>query len=432
MDDTPKSIKSPYFDKSAFQAQIEKIRAAASIAEDIQDYKSAHDPAILLAIDTVEAFLREKHRLCYGGQAINAHLPKRYKIYDPKTSVPDYDFFTPDQDTDITRLTYALRKAGFKEISAREGIHAGTIKLYVNFIAVADITQIDPSLYRVISAREFRSDGISYLDADTLRMMMYLELSRPMGEVSRWEKVYERLILLNEFVPIKNCKAEGVATVLTADETEILMRKIVAEKRIFAGGDLVGFYKTALKKSKKPSASWLLYGRQPVIFYSNTLDADVASLDDMELKFRKHAAIGDIVPEMRVGYRGSSIACVIIQESACHSYYTLPLRFGEALRMASLDTLITLYFSMGLSNSLNGLGSSLECAAQELVEVSFRARADPAKFPFDFISLKCSGHQETMPSLIRAKVRRMKTVKQKLGALIRRQQSRHNRRGEKL
>jgi hypothetical protein len=427
MDETPKSIKSPYFNKEIFQAQIEKIKTAAGLAEEIQDYKSAHDPAILLAIDIVEKFLKEKHRLCYGGQAINAHLPKRYKIYDPKTTVPDYDFFTPDQDADIVRMTQMLRKAGFKEISAREGIHAGTIKLYVNFIAVADITQIDPQLYKVLSSREFRSDGISYLDADTLRMMMYLELSRPMGEVGRWEKVYERLILLNEFVPIRACKGDGSATVLTAEETEVLMRKIVAEKKIFAGGDLVGFYKAALKKSKKPSASWLLYGRQPVIFYSSTLDADIGSLADLELDFKTHGGIGDIVPEMRVGYRGKSIAVIIIKESACHSYYTLPLRFGEAIRMASLDTLITLYFSIGLSKSIGEFAGALECAAQELVEISFRAREDPAKFPFDFISLKCRGHQETLPSLIRAKVRRMKTVKQKLGALIRRPRGRQTR-----
>ena len=35
-------------------------------------------------------------------------------------------------------------------------------------------------------------------------MAMYLELSRPKGDVSRWEKVLKRLTLLNKNFPMKN------------------------------------------------------------------------------------------------------------------------------------------------------------------------------------------------------------------------------------
>lgn len=69
-------------------------------------------------------------------------------------------------------------------------MHEGTIKVYVDYIPVADMTAIDPKLYRILSKREYRVDGISYLDANTLRMLMYLELSRPRGEVGRWAKVF--------------------------------------------------------------------------------------------------------------------------------------------------------------------------------------------------------------------------------------------------
>jgi hypothetical protein len=33
-------------------------------------------------------------------------------------------------------------------------------------------------------------------------MSIYLELSRPRGDVSRWKKVYSRLLLLNKHYPI--------------------------------------------------------------------------------------------------------------------------------------------------------------------------------------------------------------------------------------
>ena len=81
---------------------------------------------IIRAIDVIEEFLRKKHRLCYGGQAINAHLPAKYKFYNPEFSIPDYDFFTPNHESDITTLVKDLKKAGFTEISVREGMHDGT------------------------------------------------------------------------------------------------------------------------------------------------------------------------------------------------------------------------------------------------------------------------------------------------------------------
>ena len=415
MDAYPKSIKSEYMDKAAFQKQIDLMKDAASKAEDIIDYEAAHNPESLRAIEVVEDFLKRKHRLLYGGTAINAHLPKQYKIYDPEKSIPDYDFFTPDQDADIKLLTEMLRKAGFVEISAREGIHEGTIKMYVNFNPVADITRIDPRLYRLMSKREFRSDGLSFIDADTLRMLMYLELSRPMGQVSRWEKVYERLVLLNEFIPIKKChekipKSSG----LTQEQVETIMRKIIAEKRIFAGGDLVGFYSLSLRKKKRPSAQWLISTHRPIYFYSPDPAKDAADLAELGFVFKKVAGVGDIMPTSYVAMVNSTPAVVIIAETACHSYYTLPLPFTEVLRIASLDTLVTLYFSLALMEAkMEGFGA-LHCAAQELVEISYRARSKPDAFPFPFISLKCSGYQKTMASLVREKVKRIATVKQKL------------------
>ena len=43
-------------------------------------------------------------------------------------------------------------------------------------------------------------------------MNMYLELSRPQGDVSRWEKVLKRLTLLNKSYPLrgKQCQYEDI------------------------------------------------------------------------------------------------------------------------------------------------------------------------------------------------------------------------------
>ena len=51
-----------------------------------------------------------------------------------------------------------------------------------------------------------------YSPPNFLRMLMYLELSRPAGNVSRWEKVLKRLTLLNKNYPLvgKNCSSENI------------------------------------------------------------------------------------------------------------------------------------------------------------------------------------------------------------------------------
>ena len=423
MEDEDKSIHSPFFDREIYKKQIEKIVDVMDRAQKIIDYTSAHDEETLRAIDVVEQFLKRKHRICYGGQAINAHLPKGYKIYDPEYSIPDYDFFTPNQEEDIRTLTKDLRKAGFQEISAREGMHAGTIKIYVNFTPVADISSLDSKLYALLSKRELRYDGISYMDANSLRMLMYLELSRPRGEVKRWDKVYERLMLLNKYVaPDESiCKiARMKKGILKENEVAAIMHYVIQENRIFAGGDLLGLYKKSLTGNKK--ANWLLSTRKPIYIYTPDLDKDTTHFKYELQHISKDSGIsvqrvkslgGDIIPEMSIFLRNKYPVLIIISQNACHSYYSIPLKYNNTLRIATLDTLITLYFGIGLLKYKHMDLASLECIAQQLVEISYRARENPDAFPFPFISLECTGHQKRLASLIREKVQRITTQRRK-------------------
>jgi hypothetical protein len=429
-EDTSFRIESPLFHKKEFEQQLARMQNAASKAQKVIDYTVAHDESIVRAIDIVESFLRKSHRLCYGGQAINAHLPSRHRFYDPEYTIPDYDFFTPNQDEDIRQLSIALRRAGFEEVSAREGMHEGTIKIYVNYIPVADITAIDSRLYKLLSEREYRENGISYLDANSLRMLMYLELSRPRGEVARWEKVYERLLLLNEFVPVspRGCKSRVRKYQLHSDEIASILHYCVEEGRIFAGADLLGFYNASFTGKKR--AKWLVHAKRPIYMYTPDLERDLAHFKYELRHMRRNgepirinrvtAMGGDLIPNMVVMTRNDYPILVLIDQTACHAYYTVPLKHGSSLRIATLDTLITLYFALGLLKyRFIDLGA-LECLAQELVELSYRARNSPDTFPFEFISLECSGHQKRLASLIREKIQRITTVKkERLQKLIR-------------
>ena len=438
-------INSDIFDKNKFKKQIDIIKQASEVAQSKIDYASAHDDNIIHAIDVVEEFLRKKHRLCYGGQAINAHLPAKYKFYDPEFSIPDYDFFTPNHESDIAALVKDLKKAGFTEISVREGMHDGTIKVYVDYIPIADMTLIDSKLYNILSKREYKTDGISYLDANSLRMLMYLELSRPRGEVGRWPKVYERLLLFNEFSPVKQCKISRSAFRggLSHQQVNYTLNFIIENKRIFAGADLLHFYNTALK-TKKKGTQWIFSSKKPIIFFSpdilsdskilreefsflnkqgkkqETNDGYDSVISKTPITIKTYTSRGvDLIPSMKVITHGKKSLVFIIDQTACHSYFNIPLADSKVMRIASMDTLITLYFGLGLIDSNFYDMGSMECLANNLVKISIESRKNGSDdFAFPFISIKCAGHQTSLPSLIRAKVKRITQKKLELTNIL--------------
>jgi hypothetical protein len=127
---------------------------------------------------------------------------------------------------------------------------------------------------------------------------------------------------------------------------------------------------------------------------------------------------GDLIPQMTIFLRQDVPFLVIISESACHSYYNVPLDGNKYLRVATIDTLVTLFFGLSLLKYKFTSLRALECLANELVEISYRARNKPDVFPFPFISLLCSGHQTSLPSLIREKVKRLKKKKKVPGQFV--------------
>lgn len=438
MEENIENVTSPIFHKKKFQDQLDRIQQASESAQKKIDYYTAHDEHIVHAIQVVEAFLKKKHRICYGGQALNAHLPAKYKFYDPDYSIPDYDFFTPSQNEDINVLVKDLKKAGFTEISAREGMHKGTVKIYVEYVPVADITEIDRKLYNILSSRESRLNGISYLDANTLRMLMYLELSRPRGELKRWEKVYERLLLFNEFIPPTTCSKTnkhangGLKEVITKEQVEQVLTFIIDNDCIFAGADLANLYEDTLHKMKgmkqrdgRRGSKWILTSKKPIIFLSSEPEKHAQEIvygwdtTNKKLSIKTHHSTDvDLVPSMTFIYQGKRLCVLIVHQSACQAYFTVALSSSRNLKIASMDTLITLYFSLGLFRSTFFDIGSMECLAEKLVQISLRMRSNPSTSPFPFISIKCIGHQKTLPSLIRSKVKRITKKKINLKQIL--------------
>ena len=178
------------------------LRQAVDTAEEKKGKTVANSPEVKRIIGIVENFIRNNKLICYGGTAINNILPKQDQFYNTDIEIPDYDFFSWNALTNAKELVDIYIKEGFVEVEAKSGQHHGTYKVYVNFIPVADISYIPKELFNALKKEAIKVAGILYAPPNYLRMSMYLELSRPDGDVSRWEKVLKRLTLLNRNYPL--------------------------------------------------------------------------------------------------------------------------------------------------------------------------------------------------------------------------------------
>ena len=122
----------------------QRLEEAIEKATNRIKYEEAHDEQLLLALSVVRDFIKDKKRVCYGGTAMNAILPKAKQFYDKNLDLPDYDFYTPDVESDVDELVKRLQKEGFSDVYSKVGIHDGTMKVLVNFTPIADVSYIDP------------------------------------------------------------------------------------------------------------------------------------------------------------------------------------------------------------------------------------------------------------------------------------------------
>ena len=194
------------------ECELAIVRHAVQLIEEKSGKRKINTPEIQDIIRIVEEFLQETKRICYGGTAINNLLPIYEQFYNKEVELPDYDFYSPDPLNDAKNLADIYYKKGYTEVEAKSGMHPGTFKVFVNYIPVADITFLPKQLYKTLMDDSLSVNRIMYCSINYLRMSMYLELSRPQGDVSRWEKVLKRLSLLNKHYPLRgrNCSIESI------------------------------------------------------------------------------------------------------------------------------------------------------------------------------------------------------------------------------
>jgi len=422
MEENSKEILSPLLSKPQIQKQIERLDHVISEAQKRVDYMVANDADVIKAIECVERFLRKKKRVCYGGQAINSLLPKARRFYDPKYTVPDYDFFSPSMESDVAELIGDLEKEGFQDISKKLSMHEGTTKIYVNFVPVADISDMSEEMFKLIQKRAVAVDGILFCDPGMLRMFMYLELSRPRGEVERWHKVYQRLTLLNHEYPLEDCKDDITMQHVDTEARKIILDFCVKRKNVMAGPE---FIELLDKNKDKTHIDTLAKRGGPVIFLSAKAKEEAEDLRDIlggnggkggKIQIEEFTSPSDhIFNYVMLKRKGEKIA-LIFQEDSCHAYTLLTVDGGAEMRVATPDMLLHLYYTLMIfgKKEKSFFQNSLDCLIRKIFTINERARNYPTKFVPPF-GLRCSGHQRGIATLLKLKAERTDSIRKKKG-----------------
>lgn len=414
MEEDAKPIVSRFLETSPMKRQLARLDEVATEGKKRIDYAVAHDPQVQKAIEVVERFLRKTKRVCYGGQAINSLLPKQHQFYDERYNIPDYDFFTPDVKGDVNQLMKELEAVGFDDVKKKVGIHDGTYKVYVNFIPVADCTEMDPRYFKILLKRAVSSGGIFYADPDFLRMLMYLELSRPRGQLDRWRKVYERLSLLNREFPVGLC--EKTISFHNGPGSEIrrkCLRFCMQNKRVVIGPEMIPVLEDGTGRLSLES---LVDIDAPIMFLSPQarLDAeDLMDILDMRLNKEVETPLLTDLYEAQMIRHGRTPVALILQENACHAYTMIN---KDMLRVGTPDLLLQIYYSIHLFGQKTAafFPSNMECLIQKVHRIASHARNTPTEFVPAF-GVRCSGRQPGFASLLKEREVRREAAAPKKG-----------------
>ena len=392
--------------------ELSILRKAVDLAEQTQGHELLNTPEVKKIIKIVEDFISHKKLIIYGGTAINNILPKYDQFYDYGYEIPDYDFFSKNALDDSKELADIYVKNGFLNIEAKAGVHFGTFKVFVNNIGIADITQLHPDIFNVISKDAIKKARMLYAPANFLRQSMYLELSRPNGDVSRWEKILKRLILLNKHYPLihKKCDIQR-KTELPLDEKKIftiVKKSFLEEGLIFIGGFANALYS---KYSKERNLKFLpdfdVLSNDP----EKTCEQVKKKLkaEGFEVRITKYDSVGELINEHYSIQIHDEYIAFVYKPSACHSYNEI-FDGKHKLKVGTIDTLLSFYLAFMYADKEYYDMNRLICLSTMLFNIQQQNRLKQKGLLKRF-SVDCYGVQHTLSDIRNEKSKMKETLK---------------------
>jgi hypothetical protein len=385
------------------------------------------------------------------------------KFYDFDTELPDYDFFSRDALKDAIELCDLYHRAGFKNVEGRSGVNHGTFKVVVNYVAIADITQMDPVFFDNLLKESVKIKNIYYSSIHFLRMALYIELSRPKGDISRWEKVFKRLTLLNHYYPLKSeipCELVNIQRSMTRvsvvenslknltrvsgssssekimqeklaktlkerkdEQTEIY--RIVLDILIQKGVVFFGGYAASLYADRMPEEKRQWVQQIPdfdVLCDKNIEECAQAVVKGLKkagyegVKMMENPALGKYIPRnFQIVLFEKDTVCFIHETTACHSYNTIS-KGGKKIKVATIDTILSFYLAFLYSGKDYIYRERILCISQYLFEVEQQNRLEQTGILKRF-TMDCIGKQKSLINILEEKSAKFEELKNQKNSL---------------
>ena len=406
------------------ECEMAVLRSSMDKIDKKKGEKLISNPVIKKIINIVEKFLKQNKLICYGGTAINNILPGEDQFYN-KSDFPDYDFFSPTPLKHVKELADIYFKNDFIEVEAKSGVHSGTFKVFVNYLPVADITYLNSDIFNALKKKSIKKNGIYYSSPEFLRMAMYLELSRPDGNITRWEKVLKRLNLLNKNYPLdkKICKKNTFEDLLqygiksnnksfiNSDIYKLLLNFFVTHKCVLFGTYASHLYYNTYKKKTKNIKSIpdfdILYEDPDEL--SMMLQNKLKQSGYTNFDIVKHKAIDDVIPEYIDFKLNNKTLVYIFKPIACHSYNIITIK-NKKIRIASLETIFSFYLAFLFLKDSKYKINRLLCMSYYLYKLMRRRKPDSTGI-FKRFNYQCIGKQLTMEKMRSEKTEKYNELK---------------------
>ena len=252
-------------------------------------------------------------------------------------------------------------------------------------------------------------------------MNMFLELSRPSGDTSRWEKVLKRLTLLNKHYPLsaKQCSTVNFQRQMADSEYanniyENVQNTLIDQSVVFFGGYALSMYSQYMPKNLRHKLQKIpdfdVLSEEPMLT-AQIVKERLADINVKNVKIIKRPGIGEIIAPHYEIKIGKDTIVFIYEPLACHSY-NIVKEGGYDVKIATIDTMLSFWLAFLYANRPYYDKDRILCMSKYLFDVQEKNRLAQRGLLKRF-SINCMGHQETVEEMRAEKAEKYNELKDK-------------------
>lgn len=235
----------------------------------------------------LKKYMKRNKIILYGGTAMNLHLPTESKIYSEK-DFPDFDAFSIDPKKDAEALAKKFTSMNYKYIEIKYAMHDGTYKVYVDFEPIIDLTKVSSTNHKTLLQNSCEIDGYLVTSVKHLKSAAYLELSIPKSSLFRWQKVVDRIKLLEtEFKNNKSAYSSKMIQHISFskqidDAVEKMVNHAVENGLPIAGNHAIEYYLNDFQLNTKRLDKFMITNSMGLMqIMSLDFESDAKSIEKM-------------------------------------------------------------------------------------------------------------------------------------------------------